>query len=156
MDKFEEWWKVNGAKYDYVLPASRDAFEAGQESRQAELDQLNEVLDERTKEWLEAIELGTYFQDVAKPLKDEVDFLKAQLGIKRDQIKGFESEIKKTWQALEEKDKRIEKATAKWISIVTILTTTDIGVPDAIFKQLDQLHDALCGMNEIGDDNANS
>lgn len=39
MDKFEEWWKVNGAKYDYVLPASRDAFEAGLESRQAELDQ---------------------------------------------------------------------------------------------------------------------
>lgn len=57
---------------------------------------------------------------------------------------------------VEEKDKRIEKATAKWISIVTILTTTDTGVPDAIFKQLDQLHDALCGMNEIGDNNANS
>lgn len=57
--------------------------------------------------------------------------------------------------AIREKDKRIERATAKWISIVTILTTTDTGVPDAIFKQLDQLHDALCGMNEIGDNNAN-
>lgn len=57
---------------------------------------------------------------------------------------------------VEEKDKRIEKAIAKWISIVTILTTTDTGVPDVIFKQLDQLHDALCGMNEIGDNNANS
>lgn len=57
---------------------------------------------------------------------------------------------------IREKDKRIERATAKWISIVTILTTTDTGVPDAIFKQLDQLHDALCGMNEIGDNNANS
>ena len=42
----------------------------------------------------------------------EVDFLKAQLGIKRDQIKSFESEIKQTWQALEEKDKRIEEALA--------------------------------------------
>lgn len=42
VDKFEEWWKVNGAKYDYVLPASRDAFEAGQQSRQAEVDQLEE------------------------------------------------------------------------------------------------------------------
>ncbi|MFW1734837.1 hypothetical protein [Acinetobacter sp. ULE_I037] len=33
--------------------------------------QLNKVLDERTKEWLEAIECGTYFQDVAKLLKTE-------------------------------------------------------------------------------------
>jgi len=40
----------------------------------------------------------------------EVDFLSAQLGIKRDQIKSFESEIKKAWQAVEEKDKRIEEA----------------------------------------------
>ncbi|MCF0263362.1 hypothetical protein KW868_02585 [Acinetobacter guillouiae] len=39
----------------------------------------------------------------------EVNFLKAQLGIKREQIKGFESEIKKAWQAVEEKDKRIEE-----------------------------------------------
>ncbi|WEE38599.1 hypothetical protein [Acinetobacter sp. TAC-1] len=39
----------------------------------------------------------------------EVDFLSAQLGIKRDQIKSFESEIKKAWQAVEEKDKRIEE-----------------------------------------------
>lgn len=82
------------------------------QSRQAELDRLNKVLEERTKEWLEAIKLGTYFQEAAKPLKDEVDFLKAQLGIKRDQIKSFESEIKKAWQAVEEKDKRIEAALA--------------------------------------------
>ena len=40
MDKFEEWWKTNGAKYDYVLPASRDSFKAGQQSRQSEVDQL--------------------------------------------------------------------------------------------------------------------
>lgn len=39
--------------------------------------------------------------------KEEIERLKAQLGIKRDQIKGFESEIKKAWQAVDEKDKRI-------------------------------------------------
>ena len=38
----------------------------------------------------------------------EVDFLNALLGIKRDQIKGFEGEIKKAWQKIDEKDKRIE------------------------------------------------
>lgn len=50
---------------------------------------------------------------------------------------------------LQKKEKRIEKATAKWVSIASILTTVDMDIPDAIFKQLDQLHDALCGMDEI-------
>ncbi|MDO6646328.1 hypothetical protein [Acinetobacter guillouiae] len=44
MDKFEEWWKTNGAKYDYVLPASRDSFKAGQQSRQAEVEELKSQL----------------------------------------------------------------------------------------------------------------
>lgn len=39
---FDEWWKVNELKYDYVFPASRDAFKAGQQSRQAEIDRLEE------------------------------------------------------------------------------------------------------------------
>lgn len=43
------------------------------QARQAEMDRLNSVLDERTKEWLEAIELGKYFENVAKPLKAELD-----------------------------------------------------------------------------------
>ena len=47
--------------------------------QQAIIDQLNSVLDERTKEWLQAIELGAYFENVAKPLKEENDRLKAQL-----------------------------------------------------------------------------
>jgi chromosome segregation ATPase len=117
MDKFEEAICGHNPLYKEGL---QDKYYQGAkwawQSRQAELDQLNEVLDERTKEWLEAIKLGTYFQEVAKPLKDEVDFLKAQLGIKRDQINGFESEIKKTWQALEEKDKRIEELERSCIS----------------------------------------
>lgn len=47
--------------------------------QQVNIDQLNNVLDERTKEWLQAIECGTYFENVAKPLKEENDRLKAQL-----------------------------------------------------------------------------
>ena len=39
---FDEWWKVNELKYDYVFPASRDAFKAGQKSKQAEIDRLEE------------------------------------------------------------------------------------------------------------------
>ena len=53
-------------------------WDAWQE-QQAIIDQLNSVLEERTKEWLQAIELGTYFENVAKPLKEENDSLKAQL-----------------------------------------------------------------------------
>lgn len=47
--------------------------------QQAEIDRLSSVLDERTKEWLQAIECGTYFENVAKPLKAENDSLKSQL-----------------------------------------------------------------------------
>lgn len=55
------------------------AYKAGQQSQQAEIDRLNSVLDERTKEWLQAIECGAYFENVAKPLKEENDRLKVQL-----------------------------------------------------------------------------
>ena len=47
--------------------------------QQTEIYRLNNVLAERTKEWLEAIECGTYFENVAKPLKAENDNLKTQL-----------------------------------------------------------------------------
>ncbi len=89
-----------------------------------------------------------YFTKGAQSRQAEVDQLQSQINEMAEVGLSQES-------AIREKDKRIERATAKWISIVTILTTTDTGVPDAIFKQLDQLHDALCGMNEIGDNNAN-
>lgn len=47
--------------------------------QQTEIYRLNNVLAERTKEWLQAIELGAYFENVAKPLKEENDRLKTQL-----------------------------------------------------------------------------
>lgn len=56
------------------------------------------------------VELLRAFDKGAQSRQAEVNFLNAQLGIKRDQIKGFEGEIKKAWQAVEEKDKRIEEA----------------------------------------------
>lgn len=91
------------------------------QSRQAELDQLNEVLGERTKEWLEAIELGTYFLDIAKPLKDEVDQLQSQINEMAEVGLSLESELNKKDEyahnlyyenanlqmLVEEKDKRI-------------------------------------------------
>lgn len=83
-------------------PTYKDYFKAGWQSRQSEFDAMTEALLNQT-------------QLLAKQ-KVEVDFLKVQLGIKRDQIKGLESEIKKTWQALEEKDKRIEELERSCIS----------------------------------------
>lgn len=48
---------------------------------------------------------------------------------------------------VDELQARVDAATAKWISIVSILTTTESNVPDVIYKQIDELHDALCGFN---------
>ena len=82
------------------------AYKAGQQSMQAEIDQLNSVLDERTKEWLQAIECGTYFENVAKPLKAENDSLKTQLNNmeqcyieKKQQIDGLHTLIL-NWRGL--------------------------------------------------------
>ncbi|MDQ8951963.1 hypothetical protein RFH42_03215 [Acinetobacter rudis] len=47
--------------------------------KQTEIDHLNIVLEERTKEWLKAIELGDYFKNVAKTLKAELDQKDAQI-----------------------------------------------------------------------------
>ena len=81
------------------------AYKAGQ-SMQAEIDRLNSVLDERTKEWLQAIECGTYFENVAKPLKAENDSLKTQLNNmeqcyieKKQQIDGLHTLIL-NWRGL--------------------------------------------------------
>lgn len=41
---FDEWFKENGSKYDYVLPAARDSYEAGAQSRQAEVDELKATI----------------------------------------------------------------------------------------------------------------
>lgn len=82
------------------------AYKAGQQSMQAEIDRLNSVLDERTKEWLQAIECGTYFENVAKPLKAENDSLKTQLNNmeacyigKKQQIHGLHTLIL-NWRGL--------------------------------------------------------
>ncbi|UXI52661.1 hypothetical protein [Acinetobacter variabilis] len=61
--------------------------------QQAEIDRLSSVLDERTKKWLQAIECGTYFENVAKPLKEENDSLRAQLSLQRDRNKALEAEL---------------------------------------------------------------
>ena len=81
--------------------------------RQAELDRLNEVLDERTKEWLEAIKLGAYFQEAAKPLKDEVDQLTKTLSIKSNFLEDSDVTNKFLSEQLEEKDKRIVELEAR-------------------------------------------
>lgn len=74
--------------------------------KQAEIDHLNRVLDERTKEWLQAIELGDYFKNVAKPLKAELDQLQSQINDMAEV--GLNQE-----KALMIKDKRIAELEAE-------------------------------------------
>lgn len=77
--------------------------------QQAEIYRLNNVLAERTKEWLEAIECGTYFENVAKPLKAENDALKSQLSLQRDRNKALETELTSSRNYGDSLQKRIDE-----------------------------------------------
>lgn len=100
MSKFEEFARSQGFSGDFqrgcngqyksdLLHFMEKAFM----HQQAEIDRLSSVLDERTKEWLQAIECGTYFENVAKPLKEENDSLRVQLSLQRDRNKALEAEL---------------------------------------------------------------
>ena len=86
MSEFEEFARSQGFSGDFqrgcngqyksdLLHFMEKAFM----HQQAKIDRLNSVLDERTKEWLQAIECGTYFENVAKPLKAENDELQKRI-----------------------------------------------------------------------------
>lgn len=81
MSEHEQWFNslnANG-KTVHFLGNEHKVSKMAWDFQQAEIDRLSSVLDERTKEWLQAIKCGTYFENVAKPLKEENDRLKAQL-----------------------------------------------------------------------------
>jgi len=90
---FNQWMVDQGFNAIRHANCCRIAYEGGQQSMQAEIDRLNSVLDERTKEWLQAIECGTYFENVAKPLKTEIDQLKAELALCREENKGLVGKV---------------------------------------------------------------
>lgn len=87
MSEYENWFSVRFPNIQATIDQSNDqeskllklACKEVWQHQQAEIDQLNTVLEERTKEWLQAIECGTYFENVAKPLKEENDSLRQQL-----------------------------------------------------------------------------
>ena len=100
------------------------AYKAGQQSMQAEIDRLNSVLDERTKEWLQAIECGTYFENVAKPLKAENDSLKTQLNNMEQcyiQLKQEHNELIAFNTEIDRKQKVAEKTAEKYKSKVSMI-----------------------------------
>lgn len=74
---FQKFKDIDGTLF-YGVKEIEDQAEVWQH-QQAKIDRLNSVLDERTKEWLQAIECGTYFENVAKPLKAENDELKKRI-----------------------------------------------------------------------------
>ena len=101
---FQKFKDIDGTLF-YGVKEIEDQAEVWSH-QQAIIDQLNSVLDERTKEWLQAIELGAYFENVAKPLKEENDRLKAQLNNmeacyieKKKEVEGVQGQVS---EALEE------------------------------------------------------
>ncbi|MDO6644566.1 hypothetical protein [Acinetobacter guillouiae] len=119
------------------------SYEAGQQSQQAELDRLNEVLDERTKEWLEAIKLGAYFQEAAKPLKDKVDQLTKTLSIKSKFLEDSDVTNKFLSEQLEEKKGRIRKA----VALLNEIHKRSLDNPE-VWDLVDDVWEALRGKDQ--------
>lgn len=93
-------------------------------TQQVNIDQLNNVLDERTKEWLQAIECGSYFENVAKPLKEENDNLKAQLNNMEQcyiQLKQEHNELIAFNTVQDRKQKAAEKVAEKYKRKVSMI-----------------------------------
>ena len=47
---FEEWWDENGELYRRPTPGERYSFEAGQQSKQAEIDALKDCITNLVKQ----------------------------------------------------------------------------------------------------------
>lgn len=114
MNDFEKYWKESASKESWANKAV--AWNIWKE-KQAIIDQLNSVLDERTKEWLQAIECGTYFENIAKPLKEKNDDLKAQLNNMEQcyiQLKQEHNELVAFNTVQDRKQKAAEKVAEKY------------------------------------------
>lgn len=86
-------------------------------TQQVNIDQLNNVLDERTKEWLQAIECGSYFENIAKPLKQQYDDIKTQLNNMEQcyiQLKQEHNELIAFNTVQDRKQKAAEKVAEKY------------------------------------------
>lgn len=50
MKSFDEWWKIESLNtFDYPKEAAESGFEAGQQSKQAEVDELRKRIDDALK-----------------------------------------------------------------------------------------------------------
>lgn len=126
MSEHEQWFKslnANG-KTIYFLGDEHKVSKMAWDFQQAKIDRLSGVLDERTSEWLQAIDLGTYFQNVAKPLKEENDSLKAQLNNMEQcyiQIKQEHNELVAFNTVQDCKQKAAEKVAKKYKRKVSMI-----------------------------------
>lgn len=73
MKSFDEWWKTESLNtFDYPKEAAESGFEAGQQSKQAEVDELRKRIDEaldclNNLSWASEIDVG----NVSKVLKGD-------------------------------------------------------------------------------------
>ena len=97
------------------------------QSRQAEVDELQANLDR-------ADEIATRENNRANKLQEDNTSTTILLG--------------RVVVGKEELEASIAKALVKWSSIVSILTTSHVKVPDEVFQKLDDLEKALRGEHE--------
>lgn len=110
-DQFDRHEEIFGKRYVTFSDFEKEfeLWQACWSHQQAIIDQLNSVLEERTKEWLQAIELGAYFENAAKPLKEENDSLRVQLSLQRDRNKALETELTSSRNYGDDLQKRVDE-----------------------------------------------
>ena len=84
MSEFEEWSNFN------LGYTGQEAYEAGQQSKQVEVNRLNSVIDGLNTHHLNYV--NGVLEAEAKYL-DEIDSLKVQLSLQRDRNKALETEL---------------------------------------------------------------
>ncbi len=123
MDKFEEFCKENNLNYELEKHGAKVVWQ----SRQAEVDELQANLDR-------ADEIAARENNRANKLQEDNTSTTILLG--------------RAVVGKEELEASIAKALVKWSSIVSILTTSHVKVPDEVFQKLDDLEKALRGEHE--------
>lgn len=139
MKSFDEYWNNYEESSDFVnsrYSCAQDAFEAGQQSKQAEVDELRfqrDVLSNKVDELKKKL---SWANDVASRESSRANSLQED-NVRATILLG------KCIQEKELLQKRIDKAIVKWVAITSIVTTHENNLPDEFYQKLDGLHCAL-------------
>lgn len=121
MKSFDDFME-NNSDFLHTVDLAEKAWKAGQQSKQAEVDELRKKL--------------SWANDVASRENSRANSLQED-NVRTTILLG------KCVQEKELLQKRIDKAIVKWVAITSIATTNENNFPDEFYQKLDELHCAL-------------